>query len=133
MDGQDKIILEIPKEYKKTFEYVKKDTARLQKFMKKHTAQLKKGVTNEQKRGAEITAQKKQAQKEWFYQNIWTVYKIDGIKGIKDILARAVEKGKVSVKELIYTFTMENNKFSKSLSTLQNWHTEFKKRNNDSQ
>lgn len=112
---------------------VGKNLTGLNSRVKKHIDRLQNGSTNEQKRGAEITAKKKQEQKEWFYQNIWTVYKIDGIKGIKDILARAVEKGKVSVKELKYTFTMENNKFSKSLSTLQNWHTEFKKRSNDSQ
>lgn len=116
-----------------TYKDVLKNLTGIENRVKKHLNRLKNGVTNEQKRGAEITAQKKQAQKEWFYQNIWTVYKIDGIKGIKDILAQEVEKGKVSVKELKYTFTMENNKFSKSLSTLQNWHTEFKKRSNDSQ
>lgn len=97
--------------------------------LKKQLDRLQNGFTNEQKKGAEITARKKQEQKEWFYQNIWKPYKADGIKGIKAILNQAKKEGLTSVTEQIYTFTTENNnKFSKSLKTLQNWHTEFEKK-----
>lgn len=105
----------------------------LKKQAKKQIDRLQNGFTNEQKKGAEITAQKKREQKEWFYQNIWKPYKADGIKGIKAILNQAKKEGLTSVSEQIYTFTMENNnKFSKSLKTLQNWHTEFEKKDNSS-
>lgn len=105
----------------------------LKKQAKKQIDRLQNGFTNEQKKGAEITAQKKREQKEWFYQNIWKPYKADGIKGIKAILNQAKKEGLTSVSEQIYTFTIENNnKFSKSLKTLQNWHTEFEKKDNSS-
>ena len=108
---------------------VGKNLTGLNSRVKKHIDRLQNGYTNEQKRGAEKTAKKKQEQKEWFYQTIWRPYKVDGIKGIKAILDKAKEDGLISVKEQIYTFIMENNnKFSKSLKTLQNWHTEFEKR-----
>ena len=115
-----------------THKDVLKNLTGIKNRIKKHIDRLQNGSTNEQKRGAEITGKKKQEQKEWFYQTIWVPYRVDGIKGIKDILDQAKKDGLISVKELKYTFTMENNKFSKSLSTLQNWHTEFKKRNNGS-
>jgi len=82
--------------------------------LKKHLDRLQNGSTNEQKRGAEITAKKKQEQKEWFYQTIWRPYKVDGIKGIKAILDKAKEDGLISVKEL-------SNILGVSESTLAVW------------
>ena len=112
---------------------VRKNLTGLNSRVKKHIDRLQNGYTNEQKRGAEITAKKKQEQKEWFYQNIWKPYREKGIKDIKSILIQAKNNHEISVEDNKYHFTTsDNNKISKSLSTLQNWHTEFKKRNNDS-
>ena len=114
-----------------THKDVLKNLTGIENRVKKQLDRLQNGFTNEQRKGAEITAQKRQEEKEWFYQTIWVPYRVDGIKGIKDILDQAKKDGLISVKEQIYTFIMENNnKFSKSLKTLQNWHTEFKKRSN---
>ena len=120
--------------YIKVLEKQKKEFSKLQKKSKKMYLRLQEGFTNEQKEGAKITARKKQEQKEWFYQNIWKPYREKGIKDIKSILIQAKNNHEISVEDNKYHFsTSDNNKFSKSLSTLQNWHTEFKKRSNDSQ
>lgn len=125
----DKSEIKTVEDIENTYKDVLKNLTGIQNRVKKQLDRLQKGFTNEQKKGAEITAKKKQEQKEWFYQTIWRPYKVDGIKGIKDILDQAKKEGLASVKGQIYTFTMENNNtFSKSLSTLQNWHTEFEKR-----
>ena len=103
-----------------TYKDVLKNLTGIENRVKKQLDRLQNGFTNEQRKGAEITAQKKQEEKEWFYQIIWVPYRVDGIKGIKDILDQAKKDGLISIKEQIYTFIMENNnKFSKSLKTLQ--------------